>query len=407
VSVRVLISSLQVSADASKGHLNPLIAVAQWLGRLGATTAWLPLPSPMGAADRAQVEGCGVPLLDTPPLPAGVLKEGAELGRLALDPARIWEAYRSFLLDPVDHLIGPVREILARWKPDVVVTDTMGYAMILACHAGGIPWVGVCAGLKLLAPGPFAGVYRGDFDPIVPRRAAAFARHGLTPEFRLFECASPYANAVFTTAELASGFAPPPHTHLVGPSIPPSARGDEPDFPWERLDGRPVVYLAFGSVHTYLDMDDVLGPVASAAAALGAQLVVSSAALARRGHDLGDHVLAVPYAPQLAVLERSAACVTHGGANTVMEALHHGVPLLVIPLSSDQPLQADIVERADVGRGIVREELTLGRCREALGEILDPQGAIRRRARAVAESYRAAPGARRVAELALEVADRR
>ncbi len=43
-----------------------------------------------------------------------------------------------------------------------------------------------------------------------------------------------------------------------------------------------------------------------------------------------------PHIPQVAILERAAAFVTHGGNNSVTEAAALGVPMLVMPFSTDQ-----------------------------------------------------------------------
>src|SRR5262249_18257510 len=165
-------------------------------------------------------------------------------------------------------------------------------------------------------------------------------------EFRLLECLSPFANVVFTTRALVGDLPLPPNTHLVGPSVPPGPRGDEPPFPWEELrPDKPIVYAAFGSVHTKEGLQDIVTPLYEAAGRQGAQLALSSEALAAGdglGADPAD-VLVVSYAPQPQLLERVDAFVTHGGANSVMEAMVAGTPLLVVPLSGDQPWQAQFV----------------------------------------------------------------
>jgi UDP:flavonoid glycosyltransferase YjiC (YdhE family) len=49
--------------------------------------------------------------------------------------------------------------------------------------------------------------------------------------------------------------------------------------------------------------------------------------------------------PQVALLGHASLLVTHGGNNSVTEALTHGVPLLVMPFSSDQFDGAAAIER--------------------------------------------------------------
>ena len=64
---------------------------------------------------------------------------------------------------------------------------------------------------------------------------------------------------------------------------------------------------------------------------------------------LPPNVLVRPRVPQLALLARTAAVVTHGGHNTVCEALAHGLPLVVAPIRDDQPIIAGQVVASGAG----------------------------------------------------------
>jgi len=76
-----------------------------------------------------------------------------------------------------------------------------------------------------------------------------------------------------------------------------------------------------------------------------------------RGSDALDGLPPVPSnfivrsaVPQLEVLEHCSAFVTHGGANSMHEALSYGVPMIVVPAFGDQPLNAESI--ANVGAGL-------------------------------------------------------
>jgi UDP:flavonoid glycosyltransferase YjiC (YdhE family) len=254
-----------------------------------------------------------------------------------------------------------------------------------------------------------------DLSPLLPVREEIFQRFGLAAEFRLLECLSPFANVVFTTRALVGDIPLPPNTYLVGPSIPPGRRGDEPPFPWDQLRrDKPIVYAAFGSVHTKAGLNDIVTPMCDAAARIGAQLVVSSEALAALVADespeanagRGD-VLIVAYAPQLQLLERVDAFVTHGGANSVMEAMYAGIPLLVVPLSSDQPWQAQFVEQRRVGIRLDRTRFDQKQCSDALVRLVRADSEFRANANLVKESYRKQNGAKEAAKLILSLAKSR
>jgi MGT family glycosyltransferase len=404
---RILFFSLQVSDSASKGHLNPLVGVAQHVIGQGHEAGWMSLPRGMGPDDAGQVAAAGASILTTPPVPDAVIKSGQELSRLALDPERAWQAYQSFLLDPVPHLLDAVCRAIRGFAPDAIATDSMAYPGVIAAHRLGVPYMGVCAGLKILKAGPFRPAYMNDMSPLIPARQALFRRYGLAPEFRLLECLSPRANVVFATREFVGDIELPPNTHLVGPSVPLGRRGDEPAFPWERLRrGRPMAFAAFGSVHTREALDDIVTPLREAARRLGVQLVLSSEAVAARGGDdgEGDDCVVVPYAPQRQLLERADVFLTHGGANSVMEALAAETPLLIVPLSNDQPWQAHLVVRRGVGIHLGRDEFNSDRCAEALARLLPRESEYRKNAAAVRDSYRQHNGAEAAARMVLRLA---
>lgn len=54
--------------------------------------------------------------------------------------------------------------------------------------------------------------------------------------------------------------------------------------------------------------------------------------------------------PQLDVLKIADVFVTHGGMNSVSEALVYGTPMVVIPFASDQPVNARCIEKLGVGK---------------------------------------------------------
>jgi UDP:flavonoid glycosyltransferase YjiC (YdhE family) len=217
-------------------------------------------------------------------------------------------------------------------------------------------------------------------------------------DFRTCEALSPRLNTIFATRALLGDDAIatlPPATTLVGPSIPPEPRGDEPDdFPWHRLDEteRPILYVSFGS--QIWRQPERFTAIARAAAE-GWQAVLAAGELA---HDptfiggLAGAPIVVRYAPQRAILSRATAFLTHGGANSVMESLVAGVPMIVTPICNDQPVQAHYVTRAGAGIAI-HDELTVDNARAALRTISSHAP----RAKEIAADYARHDGAREVA----------
>lgn len=70
------------------------------------------------------------------------------------------------------------------------------------------------------------------------------------------------------------------------------------------------------------------------------------------------------YVPQVEVLKISDLFITHGGMNSVSEALFTNTPMLVIPFGSDQYVNADCVEKLKVGKKIHYKDLTSNNLKE-------------------------------------------
>ena len=188
---------------------------------------------------------------------------------------------------------------------------------------------------------------------------------------------------------------PVPGVHLVGPSLPSGCRGDEEAFPWDRLTpGVPLVYMSFGSQIYY--QPAAFRTAIAAVSGQPVELVLSAGELLddlpRILGPLPPNVLAVRYAPQLALLRRARAFISHGGANSVMEALAFRVPLLLSPLCNDQVHQAWFVEAAGVGRALDLRSATPRDTWSVLEALLAP-GPIRARSAEVGASYRVDGGA--------------
>lgn len=95
------------------------------------------------------------------------------------------------------------------------------------------------------------------------------------------------------------------------------------------------------------------------------------------------NVCVMPYLPMPAMLARAAVLVTHGGFNSVKEAVSAGVPMVVVPIASDQHYTADRAEQLGIGRTVRPHERTPERIREQVRAVLeDPTH--RERARALA-----------------------
>ena len=163
----------------------------------------------------------------------------------------------------------------------------------------------------------------------------------------------------------------PPGFHHTGPWTDSEGRAPV-EFPWERIDrSRPLAYASMGTLQNRVLR--TFRMIAQACVGLDLQLVISlgggqdPAMLA----DLPGDPIVVGYAPQLDLIRHSALTLSHGGLNTALESLACGVPMVVLPVTYDQPGVGARVEHAGVGRSIPIGGLTLKRLRVAVRTVLD------------------------------------
>lgn len=146
---------------------------------------------------------------------------------------------------------------------------------------------------------------------------------------------------------------------------------DEPtDFPFEELDDRPLIYIAFGTIlhnlsELYQICFDALGDSKyQVVMSLGIQTDLSSLG------PIPDNFIVRSYVPQLKLLNRADAFITHGGANSIYESLCNVVPMIVMPQVFDEFMGALMVERSEAGI-YVREPIpTVEELREAVRQVL-------------------------------------
>jgi MGT family glycosyltransferase len=168
-------------------------------------------------------------------------------------------------------------------------------------------------------------------------------------------------------------------------------------FPYDRLDGRPIVYASFGTI--LKASESTFQIVASACSELDLQLIFSAknAGTVDQSRLAGNPIL-VESAPQLELLERAAICITHGGLNTVMECLSCGVPMVALPVTNDQPAVSARIRHAGAGESVSLSSLTAKKMSAALKRVLvDP--AFRVNANRIRTSIQQAGGVERAADI--------
>lgn len=355
------------------GHVNPTISVARELASRGHEVAWVGHPGKV----RPLLPG-GARLFALPETVdadhAAAVRDKAASARGAAALKFLWE---DFLIPLARSMHPGIVAAVAEFRPDVMVCDQQAVAGGLVARAHDLPWA-TSATTSAGISDPLVALpqVKRWFDELI---AGLEAEYGLPHQGEL----SPHLVLAFTTAALVPK-AFPAHYKLVGPSI--ADRPESTPFPFDQL-SRPAILVSMGTVNAeastrfYQVVIDALADQPYQVILVAPNLTSAPA-----------NFIVRPYIPQLALLPRVDAVVCHGGHNTTVEALAHGLPLVIAPIKDDQPIVADQVVAAGAGLRIKFGRVQPPELRDAVQRIL-AEPAFRQAATRVRDSFTHAGGA--------------
>ncbi|MCJ8521729.1 hypothetical protein MUU54_23605 [Rhizobium tarimense] len=179
-------------------------------------------------------------------------------------------------------------------------------------------------------------------------------------------------------------------SHRLYPVGPLRSDNRAEDLPFAVDTDKPFIFMSLGTLqgHRYR----LFRAAALACRQLDVQLLVAHCGgLSKQQESALSATWVMGFAPQRAVLERADLCITHGGLNTVMDALEFATPLLVLPIAFDQPGVSARVVHHDVGLRLSPNYVTAAKMKKAIRTLLADQGYVDR-AREVGRSIAAAGG---------------
>ena len=364
------------------GHIHPFAALGRELISRGHRVTCLQM---LDLEEKIRSEG-----LDFEPLgsdhPRGSLRASLDtLGRLkGLSALRftVQAVARTTVI-----VCRDAPDAIRRLKIDALLVDQMEPAGGTVADHLGIPFITICNALALnrdpIAPPPFSPWRYRTSRWASARNAMGYAISGwlthpvtrVVAEYRNRWKLPPLASPDDSFSRLAQicqmpreldfpRVALPHHFHYVGPLRRPLQRQIE--FPWERLDGRPVVYASLGTLQN--TREPLFRCFADACRELDVQLVISHGGglTDAQAANLPGSPLVVRYAPQEELLSRAQLTLTHAGLNTVLDSLTHGVPMVAVPITYEQPAIARRLEWHGCGESMSLSEVTVSRLRRKL-----------------------------------------
>ncbi len=278
----------------------------------------------------------------------------------------------AWIADVSRRMIEDGERIIGETKVDCLVLDSLWRNLDLVAMKMGVPYVHLSAALypDMTGRAPYF-IYGWPYDPS-PEGIARNVR-GLQDFLPIVEpcirVANDYAKKVGLPIGPEDPYAPfsklaqitqtprefdfpsdywPPEFHYAGPFHESTARFPIP-FPWERLTGEPLIYASMGTMLN--GSEQAFRMIVDAASGPDRQLVLSIGQHmdASRIGTMPSNAIVVNSAPQLDVLKKATLCITHAGLNTVLESLAQGVPLVAMPVGTDQPGVAARIAHTQTG----------------------------------------------------------
>lgn len=296
-----------------------------------------------------------------------------------------WGVSRRFAAGDAPDRMPDLLAVVEGWRPDLLVFERCDFAAPVVAAATALPSVHVSLGRMLpaasyersavflaplwaavgLALPPLCGMYDATYVDICPPR--------LQPDCRP---AAPRVLPMRPTSPLSSV---PPPTWLAA------------------LPDRPNVYVTLGTSFNDLERFRlVLDALADADCN-----VVATIGRDRQPHDLEPlppNAIVEQFIPQALVLPHMDLTVMHGGSGSMLAALAHGVPLVMLPGGADQFGNAAACLESGVGRVLMPDQVEPETVRREVEAVLG-DSALRRNVQTMSDDIAAMPSPAEVARV--------
>jgi UDP:flavonoid glycosyltransferase YjiC (YdhE family) len=257
-----------------------------------------------------------------------------------------------------------VLKICGAWRPDLLICGEVDFGAMVAAERAGLP---------------FATVLISATDTFVRNEVVAEpldalrAEHGLAPE-------SPRESLVLS-----------PFPHRLR-RLPPNALAFRTAPVQRPTTDATAIYLTLGTIFN-LESGDLFERVLEGLRELQVD-VVATVGRNLDPDELGPqpaNVRLERYLPQADVLPHCRAVISHGGSGSILGALAHGLPSVLLPMGADQPRNAARCQELGVARALDAVRATPETVREAVANVLaDPS--YRSAAERIADEIAALPG---------------
>lgn len=158
---------------------------------------------------------------------------------------------------------------------------------------------------------------------------------------------------------------------FIGPPI--YDRKENIDFPFEKLEGKKVIYISLGTVFNNTD-SNIYDVFFKTFANTDAIVVMAAYNIDLSQFDIPDNFIVRNYVPQSKILKYTDVAITHAGMNSTSDLIYNNVPFVAIPISADQPYMAGRAAELGAAISLDKDKLTPEILKSSVKKVLsDPK----------------------------------
>ena len=334
------------STQPGHGHLNPLLPVARACQAAGHRILFATAPRFCETVEKLgfQCRSAGMDYLWSEGLASF-----PEIAQAPRGPEQIrWLTEQVAFPRLARPMAKDVIDILEDVEPDLVVVDWAEWAGRLAADVAGLPYASCSWGYEADMDFSYCWDLYDDLRREFGLGPAPVRDRSLAPWLRISPLPERWVRAQAPSSPTTHRFAMALHDAPPDATLP--AWFDE-------LSDRPLIYATLGTV---LEIAPLMEWLIDGLAPLEAEVIITTG----RDFDpsslglLPENVHVEQSIPQSLLLEHCALVVSHAGFGTVLGALQHGVPMILLQLAADHWYNAERCAELGVAYTVGRDART-------------------------------------------------
>ncbi|MGB1207484.1 MAG: macrolide family glycosyltransferase [Chitinophagales bacterium] len=351
------------------GHVNPTLAIVKELVNRGEEVIYY-----TSEEFKEKIERTGASFRS---YAAPLTADTAEMTKNGFDMAYMLMAYNEQIVEP---LMAEIKEI----APDYIMHDALCVWANICSQKLNIPAISsipflivntksvIMSPLRLLFP--TVGMMLSGFGSLMKyfyHCRKIQKKYGINVYTLLFEAGNyQELNISYTSDKIQ-----PTHAMLndsfkfVGITLPPASKNAV--FPYERDETKKMIYISMGTVMS-VRMEEFYEMCFDAFRSENVQVVLSAGKQTNLDDlkNIPDNFIVKNFVPQLDILQHTDVFISHGGMNSIKESFYYGVPIITIPQSFEQSINANRIEELKAGIYLSPKKLTAEKLRKTTYRIL-------------------------------------